>query len=78
MKDMFGCERQPEKVTSHFCLLVEAGLLKAEDISTFDETDYSSIELLWADHEYLDAARDPSRREQAKKDCRESRRVDFN
>lgn len=47
-------------VIGHVQLLVDAGLIVAEDDSTFDGADFFIERITWAGHEFLDAARNDS------------------
>jgi hypothetical protein len=47
----------PEEVTYHVRLLAQAGLIEAEDFSTFAGTRWQPRGLTWNGHEFLDAAR---------------------
>lgn len=53
----------------HIKILAEAGLIEAEDISTMGENGFQwwAKSLTWQGHEFLDAARDNSRWDKAKK-----------
>lgn len=65
--DDLGVLGQPEQVIAyHLRLLLQADLIDAIDACTKQGEEYLSISLTWDGHEFLDAARDPSRWEQAK------------
>ena len=46
-------------VRSHVGLLLDAGLVRAIDASTYSSRDYLEIGLTWEGHEFLDNIRDP-------------------
>lgn len=61
-----------ESVTSyHVLLLQEAGLLEATDERRFGRPIWKPVRLTWDGHEFLEASRDDSRWERAKKLMRE-------
>jgi hypothetical protein len=47
----------PEEITYHVRLLAQAGLIEAEDFSTFSGPSWQPKRLTWNGHEFLDAAR---------------------
>lgn len=57
-----------QMISYHIKILAEAGLIKAEDISTMGEDGFRwwAKSLTWQGHEFLDAARDNNRWEKAK------------
>lgn len=57
-----------EQIAYHGYIMAEAGLVCAEDITTQDSVSPEAIitSLTWGGHEFLDAAREPSRWTQAK------------
>lgn len=50
----------------HVQLLHEAGLIEAQDLSTLHGVAWKPKRLTWEGHEFLEAAREPSRWEKAK------------
>jgi hypothetical protein len=56
----------PEEITYHILLLVEAGLIEADNLSDLSGVDWKPKRLTWEGHEFLDAARDDTRWNQAK------------
>lgn len=54
-------ERSEHEITEHVHLLVEAGLIEAENADTMDGECWLPQRLTWAGHEFLDAARDAGR-----------------
>ena len=56
-----------QEVTYHVKLLEEAGLLEIRDLSNLSGLQYYPTRLTWAGHEFLDAARDDSRWQKAKR-----------
>lgn len=56
-----------QEVSYHIMLLAEAGLLKTIDGSSASDIYIFASRLTWEGHEFLDAARDDSRWEKAKK-----------
>lgn len=50
-----GCPS--EEVVYHILLLAEAGLIAAEDVSTYGGPDYRPTRLTWEGHEFLEASR---------------------
>lgn len=59
-------EYSPSEVSYHVMILAEAGLIKAIDMSSMSEYVWKPARLTWQGHEFLDAARDNGRWEQAK------------
>ncbi len=59
-------EYSTEEVTYHVMLLVEAGLIKAYDVSSMSGPAFIPERLTWQGHEFLDAARDDNRWNKAK------------
>jgi hypothetical protein len=57
----------PEEVSYHIMLLDEAGLIRAIDGSSVSDIYWFASRLTWEGHEFLEAAKDVSRWEQAKK-----------
>ena len=63
--DIDGCS--PEAISYHVMLLHEAGLIEAYCDSALGSIDnWLPIRLTWQGHEFLDAARDSTRWDQAK------------
>lgn len=56
----------PNEVSYHVMLLDEAGLLEAQDFSTFSGPDWRPKRLTWTGHEFIEASRDQGRWEKAK------------
>lgn len=54
-------DRKPEEVLYHVILLEEAGLIKAEDLSTLGGKDIRPTGLTWDGHQFVEAARDDTR-----------------
>ena len=50
-----------EEVNYHVMLLDEAGLIKAQNLTSHSGGRYIPIRLTWQGHEFLDAARDDTR-----------------
>lgn len=46
-----------EAVSYHTMILIDAGLLDGQDLSTLEGSDWRPNSLTWAGHEFLDAAR---------------------
>jgi len=46
-----------DEITYHLGLMNEAGLIKAIDAGSFDGEAWLPVKILWAGHEFLDAAR---------------------
>lgn len=59
-------EYKREEITYHIILLAEAGLIEADDASTLANIEWLPKRLTWQGHEFLDAARDNNRWNQAK------------
>ncbi len=55
-----------EQITHHIGLMSEAGLIKAADANSFDGEMWLPIGILWAGHEFLDAARSDTMWDKAK------------
>ncbi len=55
------------KVSYHIMLLDEAGLIEATDVSTLKRVEWKANRLTWAGHEFIEASRDVTRWEEAKK-----------
>lgn len=64
--DLIDLGWEERLITYHIRLLVEADLLNAIAARTKHSEEYLSISLTWEGHEFLDAARDQTRWEQAK------------
>ncbi len=58
---------EEEAINYHVLLLAEAGLIEAKDLSSLDGAEWVPTRLTWQGHEFLDAARDQSRWNQAKR-----------
>jgi hypothetical protein len=56
-----------EQISYHVKLLHQAGLIEAHDASSLNQFKWYPSSLTWAGHEFLDAARDNSRWNRAKK-----------
>lgn len=57
-----------EEIVYHLVLMEEAGLVDGVNMSTHSEgADYKPRRLTWSGHDFLDAAKDDTRWEQAKK-----------
>ena len=56
----------PDQISYHVMLLNEAGLIEANDLSTFGGKKWTPKRLTWAGHEFIEASRDESRWEKAK------------
>lgn len=56
-----------EQVSYHVKLLAEAGYLEAKDLTTKYEFDWKPVNLTWEGHDFLDAARDNTIWNKAKK-----------
>jgi len=56
----------PEEITYHVLLLVEANLIEADDVSSMSSIDWKPKRLTWQGHEFIEAARDDNRWNQAK------------
>lgn len=59
--------RTENEVAYHVALLNEAGLVRAVNMSSQDIKDWKPTRLTWQGHEFLEAAREDSRWEAAKK-----------
>lgn len=59
--------RSPKEISYHVQILDEAGLIEAEKLSTLTEFHWAPKRLTWEGHEFLDAAREDTRWEKAKK-----------
>jgi hypothetical protein len=59
--------RSDAELSYHVQLLAEAGFVAARDISTKGRHDWQAVRLTWAGHEFLDAARDDSVWQNAKR-----------
>lgn len=57
----------PEQVSYHVKLLHQAGLIEAHDVSTMNSFKWFPMSLTWQGHEFLDASRDETRWNKAKK-----------
>ena len=57
----------PEEVSYHIKLLVQAGLIEGDDLKSRDSFAWRARALTWQGHEFLDAARDETRWNNAKK-----------
>lgn len=57
----------PEEISYHVMLLHEAGLIKALDMSSFGQYDWSPERLTWEGHEFLESSRDEGIWKKAKK-----------
>jgi hypothetical protein len=55
-----------EEISYHVMLLAKEGLIEATDLSSSDGFAWKPSRLLWAGHEFLDAAKDDSRWDKAK------------
>ncbi len=51
-------DRLPDEVNYHVAIMVEAGLIQAQDVSTLQMYDWRAKKLTWTGHEFLDDARD--------------------
>lgn len=60
-----------EKVSYHIMLLDEAGLIDAQNLTSSSAFEWQPKRLTWNGHEFLEAARDDTRWERAKKLVRE-------
>lgn len=60
-----------EEVSYHVMLLHEAGLIEAVDQTDSEGLDWEPIRLTWEGHEFLDASREESRWQKAKKVVKE-------
>ena len=56
-----------EQIAYHVKLLSEAGYLEAKDLTTKDGFDWKPVSLTWLGHDFLDAARDNTIWNKAKK-----------
>jgi DNA-binding transcriptional ArsR family regulator len=56
-----------QEIGYHLMLLAEAELIDAEPVSTSDGINWKAIRPTWEGHEFLEACRDASRWEKAKK-----------
>jgi hypothetical protein len=56
-----------DEISYHVMLLHEAGLIHAFDLSTMGGTDWQPAYLTWAGHEFLEAAKDDTRWNRAKR-----------
>ena len=56
-----------EEVSYHIKLLAQAELIEAYDVSDGSGFDWRASSLTWKGHEFLEAARNPSRWQEAKK-----------
>ena len=54
-------EYTPEEITYHVIILYEAGLIQAQDLSTFGGVDWKPTRLTWQGHEFLETAKDDTR-----------------
>jgi Hypothetical protein (DUF2513) len=59
--------RSDPEIAYHVKLLEEAGLIEIQDLSTLAVSKYWPKRLTWSGHEFLDAARDDSRWQKAKR-----------
>lgn len=50
--------RPQDEVSYQVEIMVQAGLIKAQDLSTLSGYEWRPVSLIWAGHEFLDAARD--------------------
>ena len=66
MGDYGDLQCSNDKLYYHLCLLYDGGFIKGEDISSTSGEDFYVTSMRWNGHEFLDAARDPSRWQQAK------------
>lgn len=57
----------PEGISYHIKLLAQAGLVEAKDASTMGKYQWRASSLTWAGHEFLEASRDDTLWEKAKK-----------
>ena len=57
----------PEQINYHIRLLLEAELIRATDVSSFDGEEYLIDGLTWQGHEFLDQARSETVWNKAKK-----------
>lgn len=56
----------PEEISYHVMLLDEAGLIDAEDLSSFSGPQWAPKRLTWEGHEFIEASRDEKRWNAAK------------
>ena len=56
-----------EEVSYHIKLLWQAELIEASDLTDSSGFDWKATSLTWKGHEFLEAARNPSRWQEAKK-----------
>jgi DNA-binding HxlR family transcriptional regulator len=62
----------PEEISYHVKLLTDAGLVESTKYAAGNETpEYIPVNMTWAGHEFLDAARNDSRWNKAKKIMKE-------
>jgi hypothetical protein len=59
--------RSEPEINYHLYLLNQAGLIQAENVSDTSEFAYLPLRLTWQGHEFLDAARDDTRWNAAKR-----------
>ncbi len=57
-KDIRIESKDREEIAYHVCILAEAGLLEAEDLSSPDGYDWRATRLTYEGHEFLDTVRD--------------------
>ncbi len=57
-KDIRIESKDREEIAYHACILAEAGLLEAEDLSSPDGYDWRATRLTYEGHEFLDTVRD--------------------
>jgi len=56
-----------EQIGFHVLLMIEGGLVQGQDVTSFSRTPAGrASRLTWAGHEFLDAAREPTRWERTK------------
>ena len=66
MNDILDLGESEQQIAYHLELLLDAGLINAIDACTKTGDNYMDLSLTWDGHEFLEAARDPSRWEQAR------------
>jgi hypothetical protein len=57
----------PREISYHVMLLAQASLIEADNLSTFGDPQWEAKSLTWQGHEFLEAAKDESRWNKAKK-----------
>lgn len=57
----------PEEISYHIKLLSEAGLIEADDLESLSKFEWKARSLTWQGHEFLEAAKDNTRWNKAKR-----------